>query len=405
MRFWNGCLCALALLSVTPTEQAAAYDVLATVFQTAPTSGTDPDPTIEGVVRIDSTTGATTPFFADPATNIFALSDVAVGPHDGLVYVANLGGAIERFNSAGVSQGFFTFFPDDGVNRLRFLDDGTLFVSTSGGVVAEFDPNGTRQTDLATGLTFPTGIAVNPAGDVFVATGDVGGPGGVVRITGTGTESVSLTEGIGGGSGLTFVPSPGDFNNDATANTADYDAWAAAYGSSDSAPDANGDGTVDAADYTDWRDSEGQNAKLLISDFGFGLTPTEPGNRLLTHDLFEAETDVLTTIPVPLPDPLPNPPTAFPSNFPTEILFSPEGTLLVSTTGPAQRPINYATLLEFDTDGTFLRRITPVDLDGGGLPQLSGIALLPATTGTTVPEPAAAMLACFAMALAWRQRR
>ncbi len=59
-----------------------------------------------------------------------------------------------------------------------------------------------------------------------------------------------------------------DFNGDRAVTNADYDAWAAGFGTSDATRadgDANGDGSVNAADYTVWRDSLG------LSDQGGGI--------------------------------------------------------------------------------------------------------------------------------------
>jgi endo-1,4-beta-D-glucanase Y len=53
-------------------------------------------------------------------------------------------------------------------------------------------------------------------------------------------------------------PIPGDFNNDGSVTTADYDLWKSSFGSTTSpAIDASGDGLVNAADYTIWRDNLG----------------------------------------------------------------------------------------------------------------------------------------------------
>jgi autotransporter-associated beta strand protein len=55
---------------------------------------------------------------------------------------------------------------------------------------------------------------------------------------------------------LAAAPVPGDFNGDGTVDSADYNVWRAAYGTS-TAPgtsaDGNGDSTIDTADYVVWR--------------------------------------------------------------------------------------------------------------------------------------------------------
>ena len=52
-----------------------------------------------------------------------------------------------------------------------------------------------------------------------------------------------------------ILPLPGDYNNDGAVDPLDYDAWVAAYGTTDSPADGNRDGVVDAADFTIWRDA------------------------------------------------------------------------------------------------------------------------------------------------------
>ena len=61
---------------------------------------------------------------------------------------------------------------------------------------------------------------------------------------------------------MTFVPLPGDYNQDRVVDAADYEFWRAAFGSttiSYAGADGNGDGIVDAADYTVWRDHLGSS--------------------------------------------------------------------------------------------------------------------------------------------------
>ncbi len=54
----------------------------------------------------------------------------------------------------------------------------------------------------------------------------------------------------------TLPPSPADFTGDGTVDQADYDLWAATYGSTTNlAADGNNDGVVNAADFTVWRDA------------------------------------------------------------------------------------------------------------------------------------------------------
>ncbi len=409
MRIPFGFVYALAAVLIgLPAQQAAAYDVLAsTLLISAGISPDDPDPTLNGIIRINTETGAVTPFINEGTGGaLFAISDVAVGPHDGLIYASTQVGSIERFDASGNHVDQFAIFATideegeptgDRVNRLAFTTDGGLFATTASGRVASFTPTGSPNADLATGLTFPAGIAISPdEQEVYVATGEVGGPGAVVRLDPGGPTTI-IENVIGGASGLTFRAAVGDYNGDDTNDASDYTAWQAAYGSADSPADGNGDGVVDAADYTLWRDNPGDNAELLVNDFDFGFVPGQ-GNRIYAYDLVAESGSTLTTIPVALPDPLEPPPTAFPTNFPSEVLILPNGELLVSNVGPSQRPLNRGSLLRFGADGTLLDTIAT------SLPPLSGIALAPAIP-VTVPEPGSAWLLVFTSVLAIARNR
>ena len=163
--------------------------------------------------------------------------------------------------------------------------------------------------------------------------------------------------------------------------------------------DGNNDGVTDAADYTVWRNSFGDEAQLLVAD----LDQTPDGNEIYAHDLVSGVGATLATIPLAIPDPLPE--GGVPTNVPSSIVVSPEGTLLVGTLGPTQRPNNNAAVLEFTFDGELIRRIDNQPEPQTGLPPLSGIALLPTSAAAPVPEPAAAALAAFAtLALSTRGR-
>jgi hypothetical protein len=398
MRFLiRGLVAALAML--TTAGPASAYDILATVFQFFPPGEGDTHPTLDGLIKIDSVTGVASPFIPENLAMGFGyLSDVAIGPHDGMIYVSSQVGTIMRFAPNGSPLGLYGFFgsPEapDGVGALEFAPDGTLYVATGSGRIAVIDPTGTPQADVATGLTFPSGLALSPGGDLYVSVGQVGGDGEILRIV-PGDEPVTVVGPgfIGGGSGPTFLPAKGDYNGDNANDADDYTAWQSAYGSNDASADGNGDGVVDAADYTVWRDNEGATAKLLIAD----LAQDPSGNEIVVHDLVANTTGTLTTIPVALPDPLP--PGGVPTNVPSEVLVTPQGTILVSTLGPSQRPFNNAAVLEFDVNGDLLNTIQT------NLPPLSGIAILPSVGVAAVPEPAALSLVALAIGALARRRR
>lgn len=101
------------------------------------------------------------------------------------------------------------------------LDDGT-----TGPVAAQFGANGT--------------LGPWVMGNQFIyGKGFVDGQGGLYRVD------------------LPSSVRPGDYNQDGLINSADYDVWSAAYGTTgaDLREDGNYDGVVDAADYTIWRDA------------------------------------------------------------------------------------------------------------------------------------------------------
>ena len=114
------------------------------------------------------------------------------------------------------------------------------------------------------------------------------------------------------------------------------------------------------------------------------------GDRLHEHGLVSGADSTLTTIPIPIPNPLPE--GGIPSNSPSEVILTDEGTLLVSTLGPTQRPLNSGALLEFDLEGNLLSTIQT------DLPPLSGIALVPEVGILfTVPEPCSLACLCFSL--------
>ncbi|QDV73160.1 PQQ-dependent sugar dehydrogenase [Botrimarina mediterranea] len=77
---------------------------------------------------------------------------------------------------------------------------------------------------------------------------------------------------------------PGDYNGDGVVNTADYDVWATAYGSSEMLDaDGNGDGVVDAADYTIWRDNASSSPSAAVP---------EPSSLMLVFSLAAASTSL-----------------------------------------------------------------------------------------------------------------
>lgn len=401
MKVLKGCLYALALLSTLMTQEATAYEVFATSFF-SPETG-DPDPGLTGVLKIDTTTGVATTFIPEVVGGLVSPTDAVVDATTNTLYVSSQNGRIWHYDATtgtpldglveGEPAGVFALLPTvgfgDGFNTVLLASDGSLLAGTAFGSVTRYDRStGTAGADLATALAFPSGLAETPDGAILVSVGDpFGGPGGVFSLDdGVTTTLIDFADspGVRGASNPTVVLPQADFDASGIVDTDDYPAWDAAYGSSEGA-DANGDGAVNAADYTVWRDTHDDTAKLVIADLN--------GNQLQQFDLDRTNGETLAVIPPAIPDPLP--PTAnpdAPSNSPSEVLVTPEGTLLVSTLGLTRRPDNRGALLEFDRDGTLLRTIA------SDLPPLSGIAFAPpASSGPAVPEPSAIAL----IALAW----
>ncbi|MEO0530204.1 MAG: hypothetical protein AAF266_06450 [Planctomycetota bacterium] len=405
MRFFQGFLCALALLAAASSQPAEAYDVFATSFFT-PEPG-DPSPGLTGVLRIDTTTGVTTTFIPESATGLLQPTDIVFDDATNTLYVSSQNGRIWHYDATtgaprlsfvpGEPAGVFALLPGaafgDGVNSLLLGENNLLIAATAGGSIVPYRrQDGIQGVDFASGLPFPSGLAQAPDGAFLVSVGDpFGGPGAVQRVVPNGPMTTLIdftdTPGVRGASNPTVVFAPTDFDTDGVVDDDDYDEWVDAYGSG-SVADANGDGAVDALDYTLWRDSEGDEAKLVIADLN--------ANRLQQFDLDGSNGETLAIIPPAIPTPLPptaNP--AAPSNSPSEVLVTPEGTLLISTLGLTRRPDNRGALLEFDVDGNFLGAFAT------GLPPLSGIAFAPPVIGPpAVPEPGTAVLMMMACGIA-----
>src|SRR5580658_2629032 len=77
-------------------------------------------------------------------------------------------GAINEFNSAATQSTFVPSTPLYG-EQIAFNSAGDLFVGNgSASSITEIAPNGT-QSSFGFGFNNPTGVAINNAGDVFVA--------------------------------------------------------------------------------------------------------------------------------------------------------------------------------------------------------------------------------------------
>ncbi|MEX2168414.1 MAG: PEP-CTERM sorting domain-containing protein [Pirellulales bacterium] len=163
------------------------------------------------------------------------------------------------------------------MGAVEINDGGTLeigFEQTSGaGVVGHhaykltLTSEGTRDGSLtlADGATVQMQINGTTAGqfDSIAADGDV-------QLNGT--LNVLVNPVASSGTNPTWTPvigqtfdiisinsdsAPGDYDGNGTVETADHNAWAAGFGTTNAALDGNGNGVVDAADYTIWRDNLG----------------------------------------------------------------------------------------------------------------------------------------------------
>ena len=410
MRLWtHGAVVALATLFTI--GEAKALDVFAAVIFSAD-SPEDPDPTQNGVLKINVETGAVSTFIPEsPATGFLYPTDVVVDAATNRMYVSTLSGFIFHFDAITGAPldallpgppGAFAALPQgevmlgNGYNNLLLSGEGEVLAATAFGSITPYNlTTGAAGTNLADALPYPSGMAYSPAGDLIVSVGDpFGGPGAIMQI-GQVTPLVAFgaDPGVRGASKPFVVYAPGDYNQDGVVNEPDYDVWADAYATNNAAADGNFDGVVDAADYTVWKDSLGEEARMVVTDLN--------GNQLMQFDVDGSNGSQLAVIPPDIPDPLP--PTASetaPSNSPSELLVTPEGTYLVSTLGLTRRPDNRGALLEFDRNGNLLRTIAE------GLPPISGIAFAPAApVFTSVPEPSVVALAMIAMLGALSTRR
>lgn len=413
MRFiGHGAAMALATL-VLASSDAKALDVFATSFFPVE-SAEDPDPTLTGVLKINVETGAVTTFIPEaPLMGFFYPTDVVVDAATNRMYVSTLTGYIFHFDAITGAPletlvpgppGAFAALPPaevqlgNGYNTLLLTGAGEVLAATTFGSITPYNlTTGAAGANIADALPYPSGLAYAPSGELLVSTGDpFGGPGAIIQIDGTATTTLvdySATPGVRGASKPFVIFAAGDYNQDGVVNEPDYNVWSAAYASNNTAADGNFDSIVDAADYTVWKDSLGEEARLVATDLN--------GNQLMQFDLDGSNGSQLAVIPPAIPSELPptaNP--AAPSNSPSEILVSPQGTLLVSTLGLTRRPDNRGSLLEFDRNGNLIRTIAD------GLPALSGIAFAPeAIAQAAIPEPSVMVLAAIALVGALTQRR
>ncbi len=388
----------------------------------------DPDPSLSGILKIDLATGDVIPFVPESA-DFDSPTDVAVHPTSGDVYVSTLNGSIMRFDNTGtplattvVGEPAGTFAsldqsltPGNFYSTLSFDGNGTLNAGTLYGEVINYDTSsanaiGYANINAPTFQSFDsvTGIDRSPTGELIVmAGGDFQAGtsfGSLYELNaGTFTEIVSPTNPVAvrGSSNVMILNAAGDYDSNGIVEAADYDVWTLSYGTLDANADGNDDGVVDAADYTVWRDNLGEESQIFVADLH--------DNTIKSYYLDGSGGSVFATIPPDIPAMLP--PSAnplHPSNSPSEILLSPNGTLIVSLLGLTQRPDNRGAILEYDLEGNYLQTYF-VDTNSGALPPISGIAFVPTLIITpmsmAVPEPTSVMLLVCVVGIAAMKRR
>ena len=145
---------------------------------------------------------------------------IAIGP-DNQLYIGQLtgfpfpvGGAnVYRFNGTNLEE-FATGFTN--IIDLAFAPDGSLYVLeyASNFLAGDFSgqlwriaPNGTRQSILDEGLSFPTGLAIGDDGAIYVANqGFAGGQGQILKITSTPEMTSAIALGVTALTGLRLRP-------------------------------------------------------------------------------------------------------------------------------------------------------------------------------------------------------
>jgi hypothetical protein len=398
-------------------SEATAADLLAASFfppNNDDPQNLDPDPTLSGVFRIDSTTGAATPFISAGTAGLIDPSHLAIGPHDGHLYVSsNASGQIYVFDSQtgapiddpvrNIQQGaWINLGAGVGVAALLFDSTGILYASASPaadpslGFIARLDSvSGDLLGNALDLIDTPGGMVFAPDGALLVDEGNLFGLGSIVRV-----EQAMATPLIPNDTfefvnsqALLLAPLPGDFDRNAMADGGDLLRWQRARGSLATPPgtdsDADGDGQVTQADREVWEDHFGELADLLVGDF-FGAITVEnvKANPILRYKIDGQDPELFALVPPHVPEELP--PGAFVgSNFPSDMLLTSTGTVLVSTLGLTRRPDNRGALYEYDAAGNLLRTIAE------GLPPISSIVLAPEASlaGRSIPEPGSGLLA------------
>jgi hypothetical protein len=224
------------------------------------------EPYTYGCVDKYTTAGLQT-IFASGSSGGLAVTEGMAFDRAGNLYVASAGGisTIIKFTPDGTASVFAncaTYAPcglavDNAGNVYVAGDDYQIHKFTSGGVASIF-----AQTAYE-----PKGLAFDTAGNLLVTEPDSSAPysGQIEEFSRAGAESI-LMKGtvLGVAQWIAVRPCiPGDINGDGLVDVADYDIWAANVGKAGatwSQGDLNGDGLVDVADYDIWAADVGNTA-------------------------------------------------------------------------------------------------------------------------------------------------
>ena len=407
----------LLLAPLVNSEPSLGQDLLAASF--FPAAGDDdPRGNIDGVFKIDLATGEAQPFIPEGTAGLVGPASIAVGPHDGHIYVgSNASGQIYVFDgqsgqpltdaNRGIVDGLFADVGAGvGIASLAFDVTNILHVSASPGLdvtqgfVARIDgENGARLTDAVPVIEFPNGLALTSDNRMLVAEGDLFTPGSVVAaVDGEVTTFIADDNGqFADANAMLQLPPPGDYDLDGDVDGGSFLHWQGTFGAAaepaGSGADGNENGIIDAGDLEVWQANLGASGDILVADFlGHQVIGEVKGNPIIRFDAEGQNPELWNIVGPHIPD-VPPPGVFLLSNFPSQLLLTDDRTVLLGTLGLTNRPENRGAVFEYDVHGDLLRTIAD------DLPPISSIALAPPATGAgaPIPEPAAGLLAILAL--------
>jgi serine/threonine-protein kinase len=141
---------------------------------------------------------------------LITLAASGTAPADNIYVSSNGDSSVEKIVDGSVTQ-FITDSPDIyGGTGLALDSAGNLYVANNGfpgeGFVSEFNDQGVFQKDVATGLSNPRGIVFDTSGDLFIA--DQSG-GSIMEVTSGGTQQ-TLVGNLGYGMNGITIDSAGN---------------------------------------------------------------------------------------------------------------------------------------------------------------------------------------------------